>query len=193
MKLSDIPGVDFRDAGNLSLQDPDHFAGIVARMIEDVELAAYTVAKLRMRGINQEQLITLKDLKESVSLIESEVESKEFSIPKDLPSSPSQAPKVAVVDPDKVKKMLRSPIEVAPSAVDFLAQYINYTSIRLLHSAAQMARAEELDAIVTRHFLAYCDHLPYPLNLLCRQAGGTASNSQQDLIKYPAEAVSVRA
>lgn len=189
MKLSDIPGVDFRDAGNLSLENPDYFASLVARMIEDVELAAFIIANRRMRGTNQHRLVTLEDLKEAVSLIESEVDRKDLSTQKYLPSSPDQAPKVAVVDPGKVKMILRAPIEFAPSAIDFLAQYINYTSIRLLRSAAETARAEELDAIVPRHFLAYCDYLPYPLNLLCKQAGGTANNSQQDLIKYPVVSV----
>lgn len=173
MRLEDISGISWSPYGHYRLEDDEALSFAIVRMIQDVELCAHTVAKVRLGTEGDEENISLSDVQDGVSLIELDTKrEKPAGDDYDFLQDPDRSPSDAVVNPASVSEALQSPMPLEPDAVTYVARYVNYNSVPLLFSAAMAAEAEGTEVISAVHLGSYCRYLPYPLNVFCRKISG---------------------
>jgi hypothetical protein len=150
MRLADFPNVDFGRFDKLQVEDVGFFQTMVARIIEDVEVALYVVA--RFQG---DYRITTDIVRTALALIAPD--STDYQ----------DAPETAIVNVGLVHDFTRAPIDHDTEALALLSRFVNFHVIAILRSAAEEADKEDARQIKLRHLLPWCEKWPYPLNRYC--------------------------
>jgi hypothetical protein len=135
--------------GDFVLDDPALFDSIVVRMLEDIELAAYTIA--REHGELEIDIVVVKGATDALGI---------------------PLPGTEAVPPDEslrnyVRDVARSPLAYTDEAIDRIAQIANSAVLNFLRVGATVAQDEGSRHVGLRHFLPAYEKWPYPLNRFC--------------------------
>jgi hypothetical protein len=150
MRLADFPNVDFGSLADLQVEDVGFFQTMVTRIIEDVEVALYVVARYQRDNRINTDIVQI-----ALALIAPDS------------SDYQDAPETAIVNVALVHDFARAPIAHDQDALALLSRFVNFHIIAMLRSAAEEANKEDARQIKLRHFLPWCEKWPYPLNRYC--------------------------
>jgi hypothetical protein len=159
MRLGNLGYANLQRYENLEIADVPFFFGMAFRMIEDIDLVAYSLARATGK-----ETIDAETLGHALDLIQSggpSVAPREGAITFD------EAPVQAFVNPGMVRDAARAPLAHDDQALGVLAKYVNFQLNNMLIVAARLAQRDDLEKIQLRHYLPYCEELPYPLNRYC--------------------------
>jgi hypothetical protein len=149
-----------------AIEDLSFFTAMVYRIIEDLEVAIYMIARQTdADSINGDVAWN------AINLIESGPRSQASA-----PGSRSvQVTRIEVENalltgytyPDMVRGAFRSRLSYAESAVELVAKYVNLQVDRAVADARLRAQNDSSPKVKLRHILPYCEEWPYPLNRFC--------------------------
>jgi hypothetical protein len=151
--LADYGLADDPELASLAVEDPALLDGLVVRMIEDLELSAYTTARLRGRS-EIDPDVADEAIRELLGQRLSEVH---------LPSSDTFRDQIQ----RRVEDLARSPLPYVDQAQSRISDAVSTAAYNYLQVGANGARGEGLKEIKLRHYLPACEEWPYPLNRFC--------------------------
>jgi hypothetical protein len=154
MKLANLGYLNLARYENLAIEDVPFFFGLAFRMIEDIDLVAYTLARVRGK-----EMLDVDAAGEALGLIQAGAPAAT-----DGAISFEEASPQAFVNPGMVRDVARAPLPHDDQALLLLSKYANFQLNNLLIAAARAAQLEDLEAIKTQHLLRCCQALPWPLN-----------------------------
>jgi hypothetical protein len=149
MKLSDFRNADFGEFEEFEIEDVSLVRTMVWRMVEDMDIGAYILAKARGKKIEEDLM------RELFRLIDPETEVSD------------QTPEAAITSPAMVRDLSRAPVQHSEKAISLLSRFINQHLIDMFRAAAKQAVKEGLKTIKLRHILPGCERWPWPLNRYC--------------------------
>ncbi len=151
VRLGSFENVDFGEHQHYVVQDLRFLNSVATRMVEDVELVAYILARRQ-----EAERIDAGTMADAVYLYCQE-NAETFG----------EAPAEAIVNPEFVARQAKSPFPHDEEAILLISRFVNYRLIDALTRAAAQAREEGTHVITALHF-SWCHLLPYPFNIyLC--------------------------
>ena len=149
MKLGDFGNVEFGEFTNYTIEDFSLFWTMICRMVEDLDVGAYILAKQRGKDIGDSLTSDMLNLIGPTSDI------------------PTRTPIRGIVNPEVVRDLMRAPIPHSEGAFETTARFVNFHVANMLRDAANRVKSEGSSVIKLRHILPGCEHWPYPLNRYC--------------------------
>lgn len=151
MRLSGVENVDFGEYQHYVVQDVGFLSSVATRMIEDIELVAYILAR--------QQDTTVIDSGIVATTLRLYCQESEEAF--------GSAPATAIINPEFVAERAKSPFFHDEAARVMVAKFVNFHLAAALFRAAAQAREEGVHVITALHF-SWCHLLPYPFNIyLC--------------------------
>jgi hypothetical protein len=151
--LADYGLADDPELASMAVEDPALLDSLVVRMIEDLDLSAYTAA--RFVGVT-----------EIDSGVAGEVVSQllgDHLAGVHLPPSDAFRDQIR----QRVNELARSPLPYVDDAQSHISDAVSTAAYNYLQVGANGARGEGADVIKLRHYLPACEEWPYPLNRFC--------------------------
>jgi hypothetical protein len=141
--------------GDFVLEDPVLFDGIVIRMLEDIELVGYALARNSQKALDSRKL-EIDD--EITSLVVDALE---------LPETGQAPPQLRDFTRDFIRQIARAPFPYTDAGLDQIAGVAADVMFDAFRFGAQGALGEGSKRIGLRHLLPACEGWPYPLNRYC--------------------------
>lgn len=144
--------IDFGYFNDYVIEDSNFLDTVANRVIEDVELVIYALAKERDADFADEALTA------TAIYIYGNVQGGIIS----------RFSQDAIVNPERIKDQSKSPIKPNHEAFVLFCKFVNYYLFHAVQAAAEKAGEEGTQVITQQHFFPWCHQLPYPLNVyLC--------------------------
>ncbi len=156
MRLAQLGYLNLKRFEDLEIEDVPFFFNLAFRMIEDVDVVVFTVAKARGKAA-----IDVDTVGEALGLIQAGAREPAASAEA---VSFAEAPEQAFVNSGMVRDVARAPLAHDDQAVTLLAKYVNFHLNNLLIAAAPAAQREDLGQIKARHLQLCGEALPWPLS-----------------------------
>lgn len=150
MRLADFRNPDFREFEDFEIEDPNFFWTLAVRIIEDLDVAGYVLAKTHEKETMDDTLT-----RNLVRLIDPETQ---------LPMWSGQH---RFIGPGIVSSYSRAPVSHTDKGRELVSSFVSFHISHLLRDAARRAAEEGLRKIKLRHILPWCERWPYPLNRFC--------------------------
>jgi hypothetical protein len=138
-----------------AIEDPALFESLINRLIEDLDLGAYVIARRENSAeITGDIVLSL------IALLGTELDVGGHSLyePNLLDPGPLRA---------QVAALARAPLAHSDEAIDVLTSILADQLSQIVNGASEAARREESSLIRARHFLPLCEDWPFPLNRFC--------------------------
>lgn len=149
MKLGDFMRIGSGEFDDFEIEDAGFFRNMIGRMIEDLDVGVYVIARE-----HKENEIAVQLMRQFLNLI-------------GPPASATASMEAGSVSPEMVREYARAPIDHADEALSLLARFLNFHLEDMLRRAATAAAEEGLQTIKLRHILPGCERWPWPLNRYC--------------------------
>ncbi len=159
MRLGNLNYANLKRFEDLEIEDVPFFFNLAFRMIEDVDVVIYTVARARGKTA-----VDVDTVGEALGLIQAGAPDRPA---REDAVSFQEAPEQAFVNAGMVRDVVRAPLPHDDQALVLLSKYVNFQLNNLLIGAARQAQAENLARITLGHYAKFCSELPYPLNHVC--------------------------
>jgi hypothetical protein len=157
MKLANLGYAQLKRFEDVEVADVPALFALAFRMIEDADLVAYLLARVRGK-----ERIDLDVVGEALSLIQAgappDARPGEGALPFE------EAPVQAFVNPGMVRDVARSPLPHDEQAAGVLAKYINFQLGNLLLAAARQSQRENGERLLPRHIALFSAELPWPFS-----------------------------
>jgi len=159
MRVGNLGYVNLQRYDDLEIDDVPFFFGMAFRMIEDIDLVAYSLARATGKTT-----IDAEVLGQALDLIQA---GSPGVAPREGAISFEEAPVQAFVNPGMARDVARAPLTHDDQALGVLAKYVNFQLNNMLIAASRLAQRDDLVRIKLSHYLPYCNEWPYPLNHYC--------------------------
>lgn len=159
MLLRDLANfqISFGEFDDYDFQDFTFFVTMALRVVEDIHLMAYTIARQ-----SQEKTINLKTVEQVINLVS--------SVPLNMLRLNFQLKMIdsAFMNPTQVRGIVTAHgFPIQDDAIAQISSFGNYYLADGLENAAKTAKLENTKTVSLSHWLPYCQKWPYPLNRYC--------------------------